>query len=69
MKTSVDIKKCGNCQYWTGSREPVFNERGEPKVEIHDKCGECENEISKFCNQKRKKEQSCKNFSKWTELF
>lgn len=69
MKTSVDVVKCGNCQYWTGAREPVFDAKDRPKVEIRDLEGNCENQNSRFCDKTRKKGQSCIHFSKWTELF
>jgi len=69
MKTSTDTEKCGNCQYWTGAREPVFNARGEPKVNIIDDYGNCEKEGCRFCDQRRKKSARCKHFTKWTELF
>lgn len=69
MKTSTETVKCGNCQYWTGAREPVFDVKGIPKVDITDDVGNCENEGSRFCGQMRKKSASCKDFSKWTELF
>ena len=69
MKTSTETVKCGNCQHWTGDREPVFDARGEPKVEIKDDFGSCEKEGSRFCGQNRKKSAKCQHFSKWTELF
>lgn len=69
MKTNTETVKCGNCQYWTGAREPVFDAKGIPKVDITDDVGNCENEGSRFCRQMRKKSASCKDFSKWTELF
>ena len=69
MKTSTETEKCGNCQYWTGAREPVFNAKGRPMVEIRDDYGECEKEGSRFCGERRLKSLKCKHFSKWTELF
>ena len=69
MKTSTETVKCGNCDYWTGAREPVFDGKGQPKVDIKDAVGNCEKEGSRFCGQKRNKGAKCKCFSKWTELF
>ena len=69
MKTSTETVKCGTCQYWTGDREPVFDAKGQPKIDIRDEFGNCEKVGSRFCGQKRKKSLKCKHFSKWTELF
>lgn len=69
MKTSTETVKCGNCQFWTGAREPVFDAKGIPKVEISDRTGNCENESSRFNGSTRNKGARCIKFSKWTELF
>lgn len=69
MKTSTETEKCGNCQYWTGAREPVFDAKGTPKVNITDDYGDCEKVGARFYGQSRKKSAKCKYFSKWTELF
>ena len=66
-KTSRQI--CGTCQYWTGAREPVFDRMGEPKVDIVDLEGECQNIQCKFVDQKRKSQLKCKHYSKWTEIL
>ena len=69
MKTRTDVVKCGNCEYWTGARKPVFDAKERPMVEITDDYGNCENELSKFCNSSRKKSMKCIHFDKWTDLF
>ena len=69
MKTRTDVEKCGNCEYWTGSRKPVFDAHDLPKIEIYDEYGNCENEQSRFCGNSRKKGMKCKYFFKWTDLF
>lgn len=70
MASNTDTVKCGNCQYWTGSRNPVFAKNGTPKVDIIDTQGKSENEYSRrFCGKPRKQSLSCKHFSKWTELL
>ena len=70
MRSKTDIKKCGTCHYWTGKRIPVFDEKGNPKVDIFDIFGVCENENSKrFCGAVRDQRLNCKHYSKWTELF
>ena len=70
MISKTDIKKCGNCEYWTGMREPIFDRAGIPKNNIIDRMGDCTNENSRnFCGKSREQLRSCKNFSKWTELL
>ena len=70
MISKTSIVKCGTCQYWTGNRNPVFDKNGNPKVDIIDKEGVCENEnCRKFCGKIRRQDLSCQHFSKWTELL
>lgn len=69
MISRTDIMKCGNCEYWTGQREPIFDRKGIPKNSITDKTGNCEKEGSRFCGKAREQNLKCKSFSKWTELF
>ena len=69
MASKTSTIKCGNCEYWTGKREPIFDRYDVPKNSIIDKIGNCEKEGSRFCGQSRKQGASCKCFSKWTELF
>lgn len=60
---------CGTCEYWTGKRNPIFDKKGMPKVDIIDKMGQCENINSIFLDKERREELNCKHFSKWTELL
>jgi len=70
MASKTDRIMCGTCQYWIGKRNPIFDAKGMPKVDIVDEIGECQNGNSeKFCGVLRKKEAKCKHFSKWTELL
>lgn len=69
MLSKTDRVICGTCEYWTGSREPVFDKNGVPKIRIDDKIGECCKVGSKFTDQERKKDLKCKMYSKWTEIL
>jgi len=69
VRSKTDRIICGTCEYWTGDREPVFDIKGRPKVDIFDKNGLCENQHSKFIDQIRDNERNCKFHSKWTELL
>lgn len=69
MASNTDTIKCGTCEYWTGQREPVFDRKGQPKVKIIDRIGNCEKEGSRFCGQTREQQLHCKYYSKWPELF
>lgn len=70
MRSKTDRIMCGTCQFWTGNRIPIFDQKGVPKVDILDPNGNCENEAcSRFCGQKRECQKRCKYFSKWTELL
>ena len=42
MQSKTDRKMCGTCEYWTGNREPVFDAKGTPKINIYDRFGVCE---------------------------
>ena len=69
MRRKTDRVICGTCQYWTGKRVPCFDKNGVPKVDIIDYFGQCENINSRFVDEKRKNDNSCKYHSKWTELL
>lgn len=70
MRSKTSVTKCGTCQYWTGCREPVFDKNGEPKVDIVDDFGVCENINSRrFFGKMRDQRLSCTHFSKWTEIL
>ena len=69
MRSKTDRQICGTCQYWTGKREPVFDAKGNPKIDITDEEGNCENVSSRFYDKKRMKQAKCKYYSKWTEIL
>ena len=69
MRCKTDRVICGTCQYWTGAREPVFDAKGNPKVDIYDENGNCECTQSSRYDQVRKKELKCKCYYKWTEIL
>lgn len=69
MRSKTDRIMCGTCQYWTGAREPVFDCKGNPKVDLFDVFGNCECAQSSKYEQTRKRDGKCIRYSKWTELF
>ena len=69
MRRSTNREICGNCEYWNGEREPVFDKNGIPKNNIITKRGICMKIGSKFTDQLRVEDLSCKFFSKWTEIL
>ena len=69
MRTKTDRIICGTCEYWTGKREPVFDSKSQPKVDIFDEFGNCECSNSSKYEQKRKKDLNCKCYFKWTEIL
>ncbi len=69
MRSKTDRVICGTCEYWTGVRNPIFNGKGIPKVDIIDEIGICQHPHSTFCDAERKKHLCCKRHSKWTELL
>lgn len=69
MQSKTDRLICGTCEFWTGSRQPIFSCNGFPKINIIDKIGNCECPLSKFDGQNRESNKNCKNYSKWTELL
>ena len=70
MRSNTNTEKCGTCQYWTGRRNPVFDKNGNPKVDIIDRVGNCENEnYKRFCGTRRTQNSKCIHFSKWTEIL
>lgn len=66
-KTNREI--CGNCEFWSGGRVPIFTGEGVPKNNITDKFGSCINYNSKLCDKTRKNDSGCKDFSKWPEIL
>ena len=68
MRSKTDRIICGTCQYWTGAREPVFDAKGTPKVDILDEFGLCEHFMLDE-NISRRRDLKCKCFSKWTEIL
>ena len=69
MLSKTDRKICGTCQFWTGKRDPVFDRKGVPKIDISDTRGNCENCSSRFFDTSRARDAQCVKYSKWTELF
>ncbi len=69
MKRGINRKLCATCEYWTGKRIPVFDVNGNPKLNIFDKEGNCENVNSRFLDTVRNLDRNCNNYSKWTELL
>ena len=70
MVSKTSRKICGTCEYWTGNRKPIFDCKDNPKVDIIDNRGNCENaNYQRFYEQSRCKENTCCHYSKWTELF
>lgn len=68
-QSKTDRKMCGTCEYWNGDREPVFNEKGIPKIQINTDEGFCEKQGSRFLDELRKYDLRCKCYSKWTEIL
>ncbi len=69
MVSKTERKICGTCEFWTGKRKPIFDQKGKPKVDIIDEVGECQNVVCSFCDKSRKKDRVCQHYSKWPELF
>ena len=69
MISRTDRAICGTCQFWTGNREPTFDKNGTPKVDIVDVWGCCQNTLSRFDNQSRKRDAGCIHYYKWTEIL
>lgn len=69
MISKTDRAICGTCAYWTGKRDPIFDQKGTPKIRIEDRFGGCENESSRQCGKTRDKEAKCGKYSKWTEIL
>lgn len=66
-KTTTEV--CGTCENWTGERNPIFNGKSEPMLDIIDDYGNCENYSSRFCGQRRRDDNTCCHYSKWTEIL
>lgn len=69
MRSKTDRKICGTCEFWIGNRIPVFDTKGIPKIDILDDYGICQNQNSRFTDEKRSNKLNCKNYSKWTEIL
>ena len=69
MKRGLDRKLCATCEFWTGNRDATFDAKGNPKLDVFDKDGNCENINSRFFDQIRNLDKNCCCFSKWTELL
>lgn len=69
MRSKTEREICGTCEYWTGERDPVFDKKGIPKIDIIDQNGICENVHSNFLDRPRKCDAKCVRYSKWTEIL
>ena len=69
MRSRTDRTICGTCEFWTGNRQPVFDKNGNPKIDIIDDSGFCQNVNSNFLDTIRKCGYKCCGFSKWTEIL
>ena len=69
MQSKTDRKICGTCAFWTGNREPVFDKKGVPKVNIYDRSALCIKPGHRFTDQSRDLQANCGRYSKWTELL
>ena len=69
MRSKTDRQICGTCEYWTGERNPVFDSKGMPKIDIIDDFGLCQNPVSRFVDGERKNGANCVHYSKWTEIL
>lgn len=69
MISKTDRAICGTCAYWTGKRDPIFDQKGTPKIRIEDRFGGCENESSRQCGTMRENKAICGKYSKWTEIL
>ena len=69
MRSKTDRAICGTCEFWTGNRQPVFDKKGNPKIDIIDEKGFCQNVNSRFLDSLRNRNYYCCRFSKWTEIL
>lgn len=69
MRSKTDRVMCGTCEYWAGNREPIFDQYGNPKINILDKTAPCNKQDCKFADQIRDCQKSCCRYSKWTEIL
>lgn len=69
MQSKTDRKICGTCEYWTGSREPIFDAKGMPKINIYDRYAICAKQGHRFEDQNRENKLCCGRYSKWTEIL
>lgn len=69
MQSKTDRKMCGTCEYWSGEREPVFDNQGRPKINISDRYAACNKQCHRFADENRKYDLCCGRYSKWTEIL
>lgn len=69
MRSNTERQICATCEYWTGARNPVFDAKGNPKIDICDNLGLCQNQFSRFLDASRKYDSKCVRYSKWTEIL
>lgn len=69
MQSKTERKICGTCEYWTGNREPVFDKKGIPKVNIYDKRAICAKQGHRFSDSNRERDLCCGRYTKWSEIL
>ena len=69
MQSKTDRKMCGTCEYWSGNREPVFDTKGMPKINIYDKFAVCTKQGHRFTDENRQRDLKCGRYTKWTEIL
>lgn len=69
LRSKTTTEKCGTCEFWNGNRNPVFDGKGNPKIDIIDDSGICENANSRFVDTIKKQTGKCCRYSKWTEIL
>ena len=69
MQSKTDRKICGTCEFWSGKREPVFDQNGNPKINIYDTNAICNKQDHRFADENRNCRLCCGRYSKWTEIL
>ena len=54
MRSKTERIMCEICEYWTGARKPIFDSKGNPKIDLIDQSENCE------CTQSSKYDQTRK---------
>ena len=69
MLSKTDRKICGTCEFWSGNREPTFDQYGRPKINILDNKAICNKQDYRFADQNRAYQQCCVRYCKWSEIL